>query len=117
ARELVMLARHIWQEYPDFYRYYSQPQFTWNKITQRNRNPLLTMDIGADGLKTGYTEESGYSIVGSVNRDGKRLFAALSGMSSERERAEEARKMLEWGMRAFRKTELFAEGEVVGEAS
>jgi D-alanyl-D-alanine carboxypeptidase (penicillin-binding protein 5/6) len=117
VRELVLLARHIWQEYPDFYKYYSQPQFTWNKITQRNRNPLLTMDIGADGLKTGYTEESGYAIVGSVSRDGKRLFAALSGMSSERERAEEARKMLDWGMRAFRKTELFAEGEAVGEAS
>lgn len=117
VRELVKLARHIWQEYPEFYKYYSQPQFTWNKITQRNRNPLLTMDIGADGLKTGYTEESGYAIVGSVSRDGKRVFAALSGMSSERERAEEARKMLDWGMRAFRKTELFAEGDVVGEAS
>src|SRR5688572_781109 len=61
ARELVELARHIWREYPDFYKYYSQPQFTWNKITQRNRNPLLTMDIGADGMKTGYTEESGYA--------------------------------------------------------
>jgi D-alanyl-D-alanine carboxypeptidase (penicillin-binding protein 5/6) len=75
------------------------------------------MDIGADGLKTGFTEESGYAIVGSVSRDGKRLFAALSGMTSERERAEEARKMLDWGMRAFKKTELFAEGDVVGEAS
>jgi D-alanyl-D-alanine carboxypeptidase (penicillin-binding protein 5/6) len=117
VRELVALARHIWREYPDFYKYYSQPQFTWNKITQRNRNPLLTMDIGADGLKTGFTEESGYAIVGSVSRDGKRLFAALSGMTSERERAEEARKMLDWGMRAFKKTELFAEGDVVGEAS
>ena len=95
---------------------YSQPDFTWNKITQRNRNPLLAMDIGADGMKTGFTEESGYAIVGSVSRGGKRVFAAMSGMTSERERAEEARKMLDWGMRAFQKTELFADDEVVGEA-
>ncbi len=116
ARELVKLALHVFREYPDFYKYYSQPDFTWNKITQRNRNPLLTMDIGADGMKTGFTEESGYAIVGSVARDGKRLFVALSGMKSERERAEEARKILDWGMRAFQKTELFAAGETVGEA-
>ncbi len=116
VRELVQLAVHIWREYPEFYKFYSLPDFTWNKITQRNRNPLLTMNIGADGMKTGFTEESGYAIVGSVTRDGKRLFAAMSGMASERERAEEARKLLEWGMRAFQKSELFAENEVVGEA-
>jgi D-alanyl-D-alanine carboxypeptidase (penicillin-binding protein 5/6) len=116
ARELVKLSVHIFREYPEFYRYYSQADFTWNKIKQRNRNPLLTMNIGADGMKTGFTEESGYAIVGSVARDGKRLFVALSGMKSERERAEEARKILDWGMRAFQKTELFAAGETVGEA-
>jgi D-alanyl-D-alanine carboxypeptidase (penicillin-binding protein 5/6) len=117
ARELARLAQHIWREYPEFYKYYAQPDFTWNKITQRNRNPLLAMDIGADGMNTGFTEESGYAIVGSVNRGGRRVFVALSGFSSERERAEEARKMLDWGMSAFARTELFAEGEVVGEAS
>lgn len=116
ARELTQLALHIWRTYPEFYKFYSQPQFTWNKITQRNRNPLLAMEIGADGMKTGYTEESGYGIVGSVARDGRRVFAALSGMSSERERAEEARKLLEWGMKSFQKSELFAQDEVVGEA-
>jgi D-alanyl-D-alanine carboxypeptidase (penicillin-binding protein 5/6) len=116
VRELAQLAHHIWREYPEFYRYYSEPQFTWNKITQRNRNPLLRMDIGADGLKTGYTEESGYALVGSAERDGKRLFMAMSGMTSEAERAEEGRKMLEWGMRAFERTAVFDEGESVGEA-
>jgi serine-type D-Ala-D-Ala carboxypeptidase (penicillin-binding protein 5/6) len=115
-RELVQLAVHIWREYPEFYKYYSLPDFTWNKITQRNRNPLLKMNIGADGMKTGFTEESGYAIAGAINRDGKRLFVAMSGMTSERERAEEARKLLEWGLRAFEKSELFAEDEVVGEA-
>jgi len=116
VRELVQLGLYIWKTYPEFYKYYSQRDFTWNKITQRNRNPLLAMDIGADGMKTGFTEESGYAIVGSVSRDGRRIFAALSGMTSDRERAEEARKLLDWGMRSFEKTELFADGEVVAEA-
>lgn len=116
VRELAQLALHIWREYPDYYRYYSQPNFTWNKITQSNRNPLLSMNIGADGMKTGFTEESGYAIVGSVSRAGKRVFAAMSGMATERERAEEARKLLDWGMRAFQRTEIFADGEIVGEA-
>jgi D-alanyl-D-alanine carboxypeptidase (penicillin-binding protein 5/6) len=117
VRELAMLAHHLWSEYPQYYRYYSQGEFTWNKIRQTNRNPLLKMDIGADGLKTGFTEGSGYAIVGSVERDGRRLFAALSGLSSETARAEEARKILDWGMRAFEKLEIFAADEVVGEAS
>ena len=116
VRELAMLGLHIWREYPEFYKYYSQPDFTWNGIRQTNRNPLLKMDIGADGMKTGYTEESGYGIVGSVERDGRRLFAALSGMSSEAVRAEEARKILDWGIRAFDKLQIFAADEIVGEA-
>ena len=116
VRELTLLARHIWREYPEFYHYYSQPDFTWNKIKQRNRNPLLAMNIGADGMKTGFTEASGYAIVGSVARDGKRVFAAMSGMATERERSAEARKLLDWGMSAFQKSQLFADGESVGQA-
>jgi D-alanyl-D-alanine carboxypeptidase (penicillin-binding protein 5/6) len=116
VRELAQLSLHIWKEYPDLYKYYAQPDFTWNKITQKNRNPLLTMDIGADGLKTGFTEESGYAIAGSASRDGRRVFAAMSGMASERERVEESRKLIDWGMKAFDKKALFADGEVVGEA-
>ena len=116
ARELVQLAAHIRREYPEFYKYYAQGEFTWNKILQRNRNPLLRMNIGADGLKTGYTEASGYAIVGSAARDGRRVFVAMSGMESDAQRAEEARRLIEWGMRAFDRIELFAAGEVVGEA-
>lgn len=116
ARELVMLAQHLWRTYPEFYKYYAQTEFTWNKIRQFNRNPLLKVDIGADGLKTGFTEESGYAIVGSVNRDGKRLFVALSGLATDKVRAEEARKILDWGIRAFERIPLFEEGEIVGEA-
>ena len=107
----------MWKEYPELYKYYSQPEFKWNKINQRNRNPLLTMGIGADGMQTGFTEESGYAIVGSASSAGRRVFAAMGGMTSERERAEEARKLIDWGMKAFDKKQLFADGEVVGEAS
>src|SRR5262245_25482734 len=116
VRELALLGLHLWKQYPDLYKIYSQPDFTWNKITQKNRNPLLTMDIGADGLKTGFTDESGYAIVGSASRGDRRVFAAMSGLSSERERAEEARKLIDWGMKAFDRKLLFADGETVGEA-
>jgi D-alanyl-D-alanine carboxypeptidase (penicillin-binding protein 5/6) len=116
-RELVMLARYIYRTYPDYYRFYSIPSFTWNGIRQNNRNPLLDAEMGVDGMKTGYTEESGYAIVSSMEKDGRRLFLAMSGMDSVEERAEEARKILQWGMRAFERQQLFAAGEVVGEAS
>ncbi len=117
VRELAMLAKHIWRNYPEFYKYYSEREFTWNKITQRNRNPLLAMDIGADGMKTGFTEESGYAIVGSVDRGGRRVFLAMSGLESDRARAEEARKMLDWGATAFSSLPLYKENESVGVAS
>ncbi|MCV3208250.1 D-alanyl-D-alanine carboxypeptidase [Mesorhizobium sp. YC-39] len=116
VRELALLALHIWRDYPDLYHYYGQKDFTWNKILQRNRNPLLAMDIGADGLAVGASETAGFGIVGSINRDGTRLIAAMSGLTSDRERAEEARKLLDWGIRSFQKTAIFAGDEVVGEA-
>ncbi len=116
-RDLVTLGAHIWREYPDYYKIYSEREFTWNKIIQRNRNPLLALNIGTDGMKTGFTEESGYAIVGSAERDGVRLFMAMSGLATDKERAEEARKMLEWGQSAFTKVSLFEAGEIMGEAS
>jgi D-alanyl-D-alanine carboxypeptidase (penicillin-binding protein 5/6) len=116
VRELALLAQHLWRTYPEFYPLYSQLEYKWNNINQQNRNPLLRMDIGADGLKTGFTEESGFAIVGSAARDGKRLFVAMSGMATDKERAEESRKLLDWGMRAFSKIDIFAADETVGEA-
>ncbi len=116
-RDLAKLTRHTIKAYPEYYGYYAEPDFEWNKIRQSNRNPLLKMNIGADGLKTGYTEESGYAIVGTAVRDGKRLIAVLSGMTSKRQRAEEARKILDWGFRAFEKIELFEDGEIIGQAN
>ncbi len=117
VRELTQLGLHLWKEYPELYKYYAQPDFTWNKIIQRNRNPLLAMGIGADGLQLGFTEGEGYAIVGSASQNGRRVFATLAGLANERERSEEARKLIDWGMKAFNRRELFADGEVVGEAS
>ncbi|HET9903075.1 MAG TPA: D-alanyl-D-alanine carboxypeptidase family protein [Xanthobacteraceae bacterium] len=116
ARELAKLAAHIIQTYPDLYRMYAEREFTWNKIRQQNRNPLLAMGIGADGLKTGYTKEAGYGLVGSAVQNGLRLIVVVNGLKTPKERAEEARKLLEWGFRAFESRLLFAEGETVGEA-
>lgn len=116
ARELAELARHIILTYPDFYPIYAEKEFTWNKIRQQNRNPLLAMGIGADGLKTGFTEEGGYGLVGSAVQNGQRLIVVVNGLKSATERANEGRRLLEWGFRAFEQRPLFAEGESVGDA-
>ncbi|MDX3808568.1 D-alanyl-D-alanine carboxypeptidase family protein [Bosea thiooxidans] len=117
ARELALLANHIVKTYPDLYKFFGQKEFTWNKIRQVNRNPLLTMDIGADGLQTGDLEESGFGLVGSAVESGQRLIVVVNGLKTGRDRAAEARKLLEWGFRAFEKRQLFADGAVVGDAS
>jgi D-alanyl-D-alanine carboxypeptidase (penicillin-binding protein 5/6) len=116
VRELALLALHLWRDYPDFYRYYGLKDFTWNKISQKNRNPLLAMDIGADGLAVGASETSGFGIVASVSHNGTRVIMAMNGLANDKERAEEARKLLDWGARSFEKTEIFAKDEVVGVA-
>ncbi|MBW8787465.1 MULTISPECIES: D-alanyl-D-alanine carboxypeptidase family protein [Rhizobium] len=117
AREMVTLAAALQQSYPNLYPYFAQPDFEWNKIFQRNRNPLLGLDLGADGLATGFTEGEGYSIVASVERDGRRLFLALAGIASDKERTEETKRVLEWGLTAFENRQIFAEKEVIGAAS
>ena len=116
ARDLSLLGAYIIRNYPEYYRIYSEPEFTWNKIRQRNRNPLLEMNIGADGMKTGFLAESGYNLVGSAMRNGQRLIVVILGAKSEKERAEEARKLLEWGFGAFRKVTVFDASDVVAEA-
>ncbi len=117
ARDLAYLARHIIKTYPELYKIYAEPAFKWNKVNQRNRNPILGKVAGADGLKTGYTEASGYGMVGSAEQNGRRIIMVLNGMESKRDRSGEAVKMMRWSFRAFKPIDLFAEGEVVGEAS
>ena len=117
ARDMAALADHVIRTYPDLYRYFSEKEFTWSKIKQQNRNPLLAMDLGADGLKTGDIDDvSGYSIVGSAIENNQRLIIALYGMRTAKDRAEEARKMLQWGFRSFEPKAIFAAGDTVGSA-
>ncbi|MFA6966473.1 MAG: D-alanyl-D-alanine carboxypeptidase family protein [Bosea sp. (in: a-proteobacteria)] len=117
ARELALLSDHIIKTYPEHYRIFGQREFTWNKIKQQNRNPLLAMDIGADGLKTGNIDDSGFGLVGSAVQNGQRLIVVVNGLKTARDRANEARKLLEWGFRAFEPRKIFEAGDIVGEAS
>jgi D-alanyl-D-alanine carboxypeptidase (penicillin-binding protein 5/6) len=116
ARELAKLARHLIETYPDYYKYYSEREFTWNKIRQFNRNPLLNLNIGADGLKTGFTKEAGYGLVGSAVQNGLRLIVVVNGLRSEKERADEAKKLLDWGFHSFQSGLLFAAGQEIAQA-
>jgi len=116
ARDMALLAAHVIRTYPDLYRYFGEKDFTWGKIKQPSRNPLLTMDIGVDGLKTGNIDNSGYGIVASAVQNGERLILALYGAKSAKERADEAVRILQWGFRTFEPKTLFSSGEVVGNA-
>src|ERR1700733_5823806 len=116
VRELARLARYIIQTYPEFYKLFGEKEFTWNKIKQPNRNPLLNSLEGADGLKTGYTKEGGYGMVGSAVQNGIRLIAVVNGLEDSEDRASEAKKMLEWGYRNFEARTLFAAQQPVGYA-
>ena len=116
VRELGTLARHIILTYPDNYKLFGEREFTWNKIRQQNRNPLLTMLEGADGLKTGYTKEGGFGMVGSAVQNGMRLIVVVNGLEDADDRAAEAKKLLEWGFRNFEARTLFTKDQTVGYA-
>jgi len=116
VRELSKLARHLILTYPDMYKLFGEREFIWNKIRQQNRNPLLNSMEGADGLKTGYTKEGGYGMVGSTVQNGTRLIVVVNGLEDSDDRATEAKKMLEWGYRNFETRTLFAADQTLGYA-
>jgi D-alanyl-D-alanine carboxypeptidase (penicillin-binding protein 5/6) len=116
VRELAKLTRHIIQTYPDFYKLFNEREFTWNKIRQQNRNALLNSLEGADGLKTGFTKEGGYGMVGSAVQNGMRLIVVVNGVDDPDDRVTEAKKLLEWGFRNFEARTLFAAQQPVGYA-
>lgn len=116
VRDLAILARYIINTFPEYYRYYSIPEFTWNKIRQQNRNPLLKDYSGADGMKTGYTKEAGYGLIGSALRDGRRLIVVIAGLRSINDRRQEAQSLLDWGFSQFRTMDVYAKGDRVGQA-
>jgi D-alanyl-D-alanine carboxypeptidase (penicillin-binding protein 5/6) len=116
ARELALLACHIIKEYPEYYRLFAQREFQYRKHRFMNRNPLLSLNIGVDGLKTGYVKQSGYGMVASARQGERRLVAVVNGLATADQRKEEARRLLEWGFRVVGEFKLFGAGEVVGHA-
>ena len=116
ARELAILARHIIRTYPDLYELFALKEFNYLKHRFINRNPLLGQVAGVDGLKTGFTKEAGHGIVASAKQDGRRLIAVIAGDATADDRRDDARRLLEWGFRAFAETKLFDAGEIVGHA-
>jgi serine-type D-Ala-D-Ala carboxypeptidase (penicillin-binding protein 5/6) len=111
AEDLVNLASRIITEFPEYYAYFAQTEYTWNNITQRNRNPLLTLGIGADGLKTGHTSEAGYGLVGSAVQNGQRIVFVLTGLDNVSGRAAEAEAMVNWAFNAFDTVKFYNRGD------
>ncbi|HKT14176.1 MAG TPA: D-alanyl-D-alanine carboxypeptidase family protein [Allosphingosinicella sp.] len=124
ARDLARLAQATIETTPDLYRqFYAQSSFTWgrtlgagNPITQGNRNPLLGRVAGADGLKTGHTQEAGYGFTGSAEQNGRRLIMVIAGLGSFNQRIDESVKFMSWGFRAWQSQPLLAQGRQIGKA-
>ncbi len=117
AKDLSILAARIIQDFPDTYPIYEEKNFTYNGIKQANRNSLLFRDPTVDGLKTGHTEEAGYCLVASAERDGFRLISVVMGTASEKAREQETTKLLQYGFRYFSGKTLFAPGEPLPESA
>lgn len=108
-RDMAIMAQALIRDFPEYYHYYAEKDFTYNNIKQGNRNPLLYRGIGADGVKTGHTEEAGYGLVASGMQDGRRAVAVLTGMKSMQERADESAKLLQWALGSFKNVTVFKE--------
>ena len=113
ARDLAILAHRIIADFPEEYEMFSEKSFTYADIKQGNRNPLLYRDIGADGLKTGSTDASGYGLTGSALRNGRRLIMVLNGLENAKVRSQESARLMRWGFREFENYALFDAGEGV----
>jgi len=116
VRDLATVARMIIEKYPQYYEFYSEKEFEYNGIRQYSLHPLLYRDVGADGLKTGYTENAGYGLTASAIRDGRRLVMVVAGLRTPGQRARESERLLEYGFRNFNNYVLFEGGEPVDEA-
>ena len=116
AHDLTLLGRAVIHDFPDQYRYDSEKDFTYNNIKQGNRNPLLYKNIGADGIKTGHTDEGGYGLMGSAVRGDRRVIMVLNGMSSMEERAQESTRLMEWALASFVNANILQQGMKVADA-
>ena len=116
ARDMALLAKLTIENFPQYYGFYAELEFTYNGIRQGNRNPLLYKKMGADGLKTGHTVNAGYGLTASAIRDGRRLILVINGLGSASGRSREAERLIEYGFREFSNYALFEAGEAIGEA-
>jgi D-alanyl-D-alanine carboxypeptidase (penicillin-binding protein 5/6) len=116
ARDLATLAVRTIEDFPEYYHFYGEKDYNFNNINQGNRNPLLYRDIGADGLKTGHTDEAGYSLLASVKRDKRRVILVLNGLPSMKARGTESERLIEWAFREYNDYQLFAVGDKVDDA-
>jgi len=116
ARDLSILAKAVIDDFPKMYGYYSEKSFTFNKIKQSNRNPLLFAGIGADGMKTGHTEAGGYGLIGTGVKDGRRVIMVLNGMDSQKMRKQESIRLLQWGLSGFKTVSLFKDAQILDSA-
>jgi D-alanyl-D-alanine carboxypeptidase (penicillin-binding protein 5/6) len=116
AHDLVTLAMRTIEDFPEYYHYYSEKEYNFNNINQGNRNPLIYKDIGADGLKTGHTEEAGYSLLASVHRDKRRVILVLGGLPTMKARAQESERLIEWAFREFNDYQLFNAGDTIDDS-
>ena len=116
ARDMAILARATIRDFPDYYHYYAEKNFVFAGIRQGNRNPLLYKEIGADGLKTGHTEASGYGLAASAKRGDRRIILVAHGMKSMRERSRESERLIHWALREFKNYRLFQAGDVITNA-
>lgn len=117
ARDLSILARRLILDFPEYYSIFAEKTFTYNNIKQDNRNPLIWQNIqGADGLKTGHTEDGGYGLVGSAARSGRRVIVVMNGLTTMKDRTEESQRLLEWAFREFDDYTLFKAGDSVTDA-
>jgi D-alanyl-D-alanine carboxypeptidase (penicillin-binding protein 5/6) len=116
VRDLAVLGKRLIDDFPEYYPMFKEKDFTYNGTRQGNRNPLLYKDTGADGIKTGHTEEAGFGLTASAVRGGRRIIMAVHGLGNMRQRAGEAERLLDWGFRAFATYALFKAGDKVGEA-
>ncbi len=113
AYDLAILAGSVLRDFPEYFHYYDEREFTYNGIRQSNRNPLLYNYPGADGFKTGHTEEAGYGLTATAERGGRRLILVINGLESNKARATESAKLLDWGFREFDNYALFKAGDTV----
>ena len=116
SKDLVTLANKIREEYPSYYKIFDDLEFTWDNISQKNRNPLLLMNLGADGLKTGYTEEAGYGLIASAKQKERRITFVITGLKSVGQRAREAKGITTWAFRKFKLKTFFKKNSIILEA-